>query len=316
MSGPTESPTNGRDIQILPSTFNGERYLFSQLNSLRNQSIARRIKVLIRDDGSTDSTLTIINSFDGGNLKIDLIRGNNIGTKQSFLELMKAADLNSSVFMFCDQDDVWLPTKVEQAVITLSEFPDSVPCLYCCRSFITDTNLNRIGITNPVRKPSFRNSLIQNIAPGHTMAANRALLELAACTMDPQRVIMHDNWLYCVASAVGSVSFDNRALALYRNHSANQIGYRAGHIARLFDSVSRLFNIDRAIYTAQDKCLYEAMSAVLSDEKRELLAGFLNQDSPIERIRYCCKSPLLHQSRFATIIANILYILGRYRLKQ
>ncbi|MDR1767690.1 MAG: glycosyltransferase, partial [Propionibacteriaceae bacterium] len=97
-----------RDVQVLLSTYNGVRHLPEQLASLSRQTIARRVKLLVRDDGSTDETIELLRAWDPGPLEVDIRTGANVGAVASFGKLMAMADQNAKVFMLCDQDDIWL----------------------------------------------------------------------------------------------------------------------------------------------------------------------------------------------------------------
>jgi len=198
-----------RRLQVLMATYNGAAYLTAQLASLKAQTVAQEIQLLIRDDGSTDATLDLIREFDPGPLSLDVITGDHIGVIASFRRLLDQADPACQAILFCDQDDVWRPEKAEAAAAALALLDPACPGLYCGRSVVTDANLNPVGLIDSApRGPSWRNALVQNISPGHTMALNPALARLVADTLDPATAIMHDNWTYAVAAGLGQVVFD------------------------------------------------------------------------------------------------------------
>ena len=98
-------------IQILMSTYNGEKYLREQLDSFVNLDNFEEVKVLIRDDGSTDSTLEILDEY---RLKygFEIIKGINIGLNKSMMNLFKECDMECDYFAYSDQDDVCLSDKL------------------------------------------------------------------------------------------------------------------------------------------------------------------------------------------------------------
>lgn len=313
MTGPPGPTSPRRDIQVLVSTYNGAAFVGEQLASLRQQTVARRIAVLVRDDGSVDDTVAVVRAFEPGDLSLELIEGDNMGVQASFQALLGAADRRCRVFLPSDQDDVWLPEKVEVAAAALADLKPDSPALYCGRSIVTDRHLGPRGLTNPApRGPSWRNSLIQNIAPGHTMAFNRPLLDLAAATLPPEAAIMHDHWLYALAAGLGHVVFDPVPHALYRGHGNNEIGYAVG-LRGQFERILRVVTLDRSIYTRQDRGLAAAIADRLAPRDRAALEGFLDQGRWRCRLTYLLRFPLVHQSRMAAITCTVLFALGRYR---
>lgn len=218
-------------IQILMSTYNGEKYIRTQLDSIAAQTIKEK-KLLIRDDGSTDRTQEIIQEYQKRYSWISYYRGKNIGVQKSFLELIKNSDANADYIALADQDDEWLPEKLEKAAECLDKLnadkEKEIPLLYCSDKIIVDQNLKPIHVTvsRPVRKISFGNALVQDICTGCTAVFNQSLSELIRTHM-PERadaVIMHDWWLYLTASCFGKVIYDRNPYIKYRQHGKNASG--------------------------------------------------------------------------------------------
>jgi hypothetical protein len=156
------------------------------------------------------------------------VRGSNIGFARSFFALLKAAPEDADIVMLSDQDDVWLPGKVDRAVMHLLPRRDR-PSLYCSRLQLVDEALRPLGLTPSCPlPPSFRNALTENIAFGCTCALNQAGLALAKEAGDLRLLQFHDWWLYLVVSAFGEVIFDPEPTILYRQHSANTVGADQG----------------------------------------------------------------------------------------
>ena len=304
-----------RDIQVLMATYNGAAYLGEQLQSLRAQSVASRIRLLVRDDGSTDETVAVLRGFDSGELAVDVIEGENIGVRASFLELMQAADDTASYFLLCDQDDVWDADKAEAAVRALEPFADvDGPVLYGGRSRVVQADLTPIGLTDEApRGPSLHNALVENIVPGHTAAMNRVLLRMARDTMPPDKVFMHDCWLYLLAAALGRVVIDPVPHTQYRQHEGNDIGYPVGRGRRLIGGVPWLFSDVRARRTRQARALREAIGPRFSSDDKALLDAFLDQRSFASRLRFLRRYGILYQRPAFPRAASIQFLLGRYR---
>lgn len=226
-------------VEILLSTYNGSEYLDGLLKSLTEQDYPN-LKLTIRDDGSTDNTLNIIEKF-ADRLDLRVIQGRNIGPCESFFELIRQADNRSDYLALCDQDDIWLPAKISRAIDCLESENINQPLLYCSRQLITDKDLNIKTLSFVPEKPlKIGNALVQNVATGCTIVFNKNLRDLIVNRLPPaEKVIMHDWWVYIIASTFGKVVFDSQALILYRQHGANHIGSSNG-IVRWLKRLKRL----------------------------------------------------------------------------
>lgn len=219
-------------IDILLATYNGESYLAQQINSILNQSF-KDWRLVIHDDGSTDSTVDIIRSFsDKHPLKIVHVDdGIKLGgAKENFFHLMKFAI--ADYIMFCDQDDHWESNKVESTVreIRRIEGSDSdVPCLVFTNLLIVDESLIPVGKTfwDYERIVSERFTLAsllsRNFATGCTMCMNMSLLRVAL-TGDVRKIILHDWWVALIGFSLGKVSWIENGTIQYRLHAENHTG--------------------------------------------------------------------------------------------
>jgi glycosyltransferase involved in cell wall biosynthesis len=213
-------------ITILMSTFNGEKFLRAQLDSFVAQSY-ENWTLFWRDDGSSDGTTTIMRDFTdevGANRCVEAENsGIHLGASPSFLRLLAETGGTQAV-AFADQDDVWLPDKLQVAAAQIAETGDR-PVLYCARQLLVDENLQnpRLSVAHN-GLPVFPASLTQNIANGNTLVMNRQAAELVATLPQPEGTV-HDWWSYIVVSACGgSVIFDPVPRVLYRLHKNNLIG--------------------------------------------------------------------------------------------
>ena len=220
-----DNPALAVKVVVLMSTWQGERHVEQQMDSVLRQLPAGGI-VIVRDDGSTDGTVQRIENF--GDARITLIRGKNVGFVRSFFSLLDAAPDDADFVMLCDQDDVWLPHKISRAVAHLQRF-DGVPALYCSRLELVDEALTPLGLSPEWKRgPSFRNALTENIVTGCTCGINRAALPLARQYGNLNSIYFHDWWLYLVVAAFGEVIVDPEPTILYRQHAGNAIGMGSG----------------------------------------------------------------------------------------
>lgn len=212
-------------VVVLMSTYNGERYVREQVESILAQ-LPSDGRLLVRDDGSRDGTVAVINSIP--DQRISVIHGENVGFVRSFLTLLAQAPADAEMVMLSDQDDVWLRGKIDRAWAVIRGGGQE-PLLYCTRLRLVDPDLKPIGLS-PLwpRTPSFQNALTENIVTGCTAALNPAAVRLVRECGDTRRIYFHDWWLYLVVSAFGRVVFDPEPSILYRQHGGNAIGMGAG----------------------------------------------------------------------------------------
>lgn len=216
-------------VAILMSTYNGHRFLAQQLDSLLEQDYPS-ILINVRDDGSTDSTLEVLRTYSQRDRRISVTVGRNIGCVRSFLDLLRAA--KADIMMFCDQDDVWLPTKVSSAVCGLVAAGLQKPILYHTDLVVVDEQLNIMeksfmtqqGVKLPAAH-TLEVLAIQNCVVGCTVAMTAKFARDAILTNKiVGEAAMHDWWLAMVACCQGGLIYSPKAEILYRQHDANVSG--------------------------------------------------------------------------------------------
>ena len=230
-----------KNIAILLATYNGEKYLRQQLNSLFEQTNTD-FRLVIHDDGSTDGTIDIINEYrDAHPDRIEILYGDSCGgPKENFLWML--AKVEADYYFLCDQDDVWLPNKVDKTLQALSECEyqakenhtaDNNPICVFTDMRVVDENLGTISdsfIRYIGRLPSnilYSQIIIDNPAAGCTMCFNRKLRDLvvdALPKMDLQNIPMHDVLILEIAAIMGKVVAVDEPLALYRQTGFNTMG--------------------------------------------------------------------------------------------
>lgn len=216
-------------IVVLMSTYNGEKYIEEQLNSLITQRDVN-IQILVRDDGSSDNTIKILDEWQDKGL-LTWYSGENLGPALSFMDLVKKAPI-ADYYAFCDQDDYWDKDKLEVAVEAIKDYDEDSPVLYFSNKRLVDENLNFIENTKQNPKLTLESALIINPVTGCTLVINRKLLEIINL-YDNKNLYMHDGWIYRVCMAVkGKVVFDKTPHISYRQHSNNVIGGRSNLIKK------------------------------------------------------------------------------------
>ena len=220
------------------STYNGEKFLADQLDSIQNQT-HQNWRIIISDDCSVDNTLSIVKKYQEkwGFDRLEIRKGPQQGFSQNFLSIACDENIRADLYAFCDQDDVWFADKLSRAVAYFndSSTPEStLPRVYCTRTKIVDEQLNIIGLSPLFMLPrSFRNALVQSIAGGNTMVFNQITKELFEKT-GMQKIVSHDWWLYQIAKGAGGVVFyDTEPSLLYRQHANSIIGANTSFRARV-----------------------------------------------------------------------------------
>jgi glycosyltransferase involved in cell wall biosynthesis len=256
------------------STYNGERFVVEQLQSILMQLPAKG-RVLVRDDGSRDNTVAVITSLDDA--RISLTCGVNLGFGRSFLTLLAAAPPEADMVMFADQDDVWLPSKIKRAWQWL-QAQGQQPALYASTQMLTDVKLRPLHVTRSwAQAPSFAGALAENMVTGCTAAMNAPARHLLLRAGVPEGVHFHDWWLYLVVSAFGQVHFDKQPTLLYRQHGANQIGHGAGWLGRNWQMMRFLARNDWVgILLGQAHALWRHYGRELGVSERRLLLGHIH----------------------------------------
>lgn len=210
-----------KKVLIMMSTYNGEKYLKEQLDSLLKQKNVL-INILIRDDGSTDSTLDILKEY--RNDKISCLLEKNIGSTNSFFELIKNASLDYDYYAFCDQDDIWLEKKLEKGIYNLTKFSHDKPSLYYSSQILIDSNATILNEHILANNRSIKANFIFNQMAGCSAIFNKKLLEILKQYI-PKNIKGHDVWCYKVCACFSSnIYVDKNSYILYRQHENNVVG--------------------------------------------------------------------------------------------
>ncbi|MDD3895151.1 MAG: glycosyltransferase family 2 protein [Syntrophomonadaceae bacterium] len=300
-------------VQVILSTYNGEKYLRELLNSLLAQ-VYPNTNILIRDDGSKDGTTDILHVYkDLPN--IEIIFGENIGAINSFFELLKMVAEDTDYIAFCDQDDVWMKDKVSRAVFDLEKkVPCQIPGMCFSRYAIVDENLQVLGYSEiPKRGPSFENALVQNIATGCTVMINKQA-RLRIIEELPREVRMHDWWIYQVVSALGIVIYDPVPSILYRQHSSNIVGAKASSWGKWMNRLKRFAKRGRLpLVTEQAREFMRLYGDQLAGDKKEILEDFvLGRDRFLKRVGYAVLRCRVHRQTFLeNMVLRVLLVLNR-----
>ena len=232
-------------IEILLATYNGERFLPEQIESITSQSFTD-YHILASDDNSSDCTFEILRSYESVlGEKIKVVQSNTHSAKENFYNLLDMAD--DKYIALCDQDDFWESDRLKKSLETIQrlekKYGKETPILVHSDLEIVDGNLNSqnkkmselTGISEAIKyakkeskylytistEKSFSRYLVENNITGNTVIINKALLDIYK---RPKVSFMHDWWLGLIAFTFGKVGFLNECLVKYRQHESNELG--------------------------------------------------------------------------------------------
>ena len=314
---------NDNTVAICMATYNGAKYLEQQLNSILKQTYQNWI-LFIRDDDSTDDTLRILQHYASLNPdKIILLQEPSLtggSAKKNFACILSwvKQHYDFSYFMFADQDDVWLKTKIEKSIHLLREHENAskIPLLVHTDLKVVDQDLNVLGDSffeyralNPDIK-DLRHLLIQNNVTGCTMLWNKTLNDLL--NIEDDAVAMHDWWIALTACCFGKILCLKEPTILYRQHGSNVVGAtQVNSVGFVLNRISRLKYVKRTLRMATEQAgsFLAQYKIVLNEQDSNIIKLFsqLHSRNKLVRMITVCQESILKQG-LIQIIGELLFI--------
>ena len=301
-------------VAVLLATRNGELFLAQQLQSLAMQTHPA-IDIHVSDDASTDGTMRILaewaQRWDKGVFTIT--PGPGEGFAENFRSLLANTNSQADFVAFSDQDDLWEPSKLEQAIAWIGHGV-AQPRLFCSRTRLVDADGADAGHSDLfTRPPSFRNALVQSIAGGNTMVFNRAAHRLIARASARASFISHDWWAYIlVTGSGGEVCYSAEPLVRYRQHHLNSVGANNSLHARL-TRVRRLMTGQFSKWTEVNIVGIDANRDMLTAESLAIYDDFCacRSGSIASRLHHLRASGVYRQSVAGDVALYAAVIAGR-----
>ena len=228
-------------ISVAMATYNGEKYIREQLLSVL-ENLGPDDEVIVSDDDSKDSTLSVIKSINDGRIKV--IKGPCKGVIKNFENALK--NCSGKIIFLCDQDDIWAKNKVRIVLKCFEKHPECTCVVHDAR--VIDENKN-VMMTSYFEyrksKPGLINNIYKNSYMGCCMAIKRKLLD---CVLPiPEKVTMHDQWIGLCSDKKGKSIFIKKQLICYRRHSDAVTDFKHTSIPHMISTrlyyVMRLFGI-------------------------------------------------------------------------
>ncbi|WP_105145425.1 glycosyltransferase family 2 protein [Streptococcus suis] len=300
-------------VNILMSTYNGQQFLAEQIRSIQEQTFSEWT-LLIRDDGSTDQTREIIEEFEKKDSRIRFIEKathKNLGVIKSFHHLLRYE--KADYYFFSDQDDVWLPDKLEVSLREAQSYPADQPLMVYMDLTVVNQDLqvmteSMISSQSHHANTELVQELTENTVTGGVAMINHTLAELWTGTED---ILMHDWYLALLASALGKLVFIDKPGELYRQHADNVLGART--LPKRFKKWIRphiLFKVYWNLIKNSQKQASYLLDLPLKKTDRELVQAFVTiMDKPmLERYQTLKKYGLRKNKAFHTFVFTTLIV--------
>lgn len=309
-------PKHFLPVNILLSTFNGERYLRALLDSLLSQKYPN-IRIFIRDDGSTDATSDILRAYASNNNHISLLCGNNIGVVSSFMTLLQIQKNAEGYFAFCDQDDVWGKDKIARAVSTIESYEEPASSLYFSRLALVSQDGTELHLSDVPSCLSFNNALVENVVTGATTLFGCRIRDIMLMG-HPDFMVWHDWWLYLVAAAFGRVIYDKEPTLQYRRHSLTLTNFRVPSSEGLpakINAFKRAMRRKRRVHPFEQASHFKTIYHSLLTQHQLWLVGKIEkvyqQRNLLNRIKFACDRDFVINNDFDDLGFRVLVLLGR-----
>lgn len=315
---------NLKQIDVLMATYNGEKYIDGQIESLLNQTY-QNFCLYICDDHSKDTTKNIIEKYAKDYPeKIKIIKSEkNQGAIQNFSFLLSQS--KAEYVMFADQDDIWMEDKIEKSLAKMKLLEKihgkDLPLLVHTDLIVVDQNLNVLGHSfwkyTHLKPSSFHSAnrfLVQNVVTGCTMMLNRPLCKLSLPV--PNEAIMHDWWIALTAATFGKIGVVNEPTILYRQHGSNTLGAKKFKLFKtLKDGFIAYWNKDRTLQKKmnarqeQAKAFFERFQIQLNKNEHLMFKDYLEfQNHSFFKKRMTVIKHGFYRSEF--VINCALFVMG------
>ena len=252
------------------STYNGEKYLKEQIESILKQKGEFKLDLWVRDDGSIDETKMILDEYaQKGCLK--WYAGKNVGSAQSFMELVMNCS-GYDYYAFADQDDVWNLNKLAKGIKKIGNREDAA--LYFSNARLVDAELNDIGknVYTEIPRTDFCTLSCAGGILGCTIIINEGLAKHLRNKIIPKKIVMHDFYVALVCKALdGKILYENKATLKYRQHETNVVGVPYGLVRTIKSRMREIVKEPAVSISSQAEEIICIYGSEMLEEKRKWL---------------------------------------------
>lgn len=234
-------------VDVLLATYNGEKYVAEQIDSILNQTY-KNIHLIISDDCSKDNTSEILKEYEQKDKRITVyIQQHNLGVIKNIEFLLKK--VTNNLYMLSDQDDVWLPQKIEKSVETLKK--ENADLVFGDLE-VVDKNLKTMYpsfgdymlLNKKIKKyiNSYRVNYLYNCVTGCTVLSKKEFIEKILPIPTDSKYLIHDHWIGLILALNGKLAYMPEKYIKYRQHGDNQVGTeKISHGFKKLEQVRNLF---------------------------------------------------------------------------
>lgn len=299
-----------KKVAVILSTYNGEKYIKDQIDSILKQTY-KNIEIYVRDDGSKDRTAEILNEYEKQG-KIRLYVQENVGFIKSFFQCLSFCN-DADYYAFCDQDDIWFEEKIERAVKLLNEKKLDIPLLYFSDYDYYDEEMNFVSHFKSHKKgPSFRNAIVDCINMGISTVINKKARDIIV-ESEIQKSCGHDWTAYMICSGLGEVIYDKIPTVKYRRTGNNVSAGGKSFIAFQIWRIKKFFVNDYFSNVKNEIIEFENLFRdKLSEKDRKLLSLFTNEKySFVKSMKKVFYPKMFRQKLIDEIMIRFIFLIGK-----
>lgn len=297
-------------ILVLMSTYNGEKYLREQIDSILRQ-VGCEVSLLVRDDGSTDGTHEILNEYKINGKLSWYFESRNLGAGFSFLSLLKNSP-DFKYYAFADQDDIWDHYKLKVAIQQIGV--STLPTIYFSNALLVDSDSRSLetNVYKKVQSTKFETVVCGGNILGCTMVFNEQLANIIKSHGLPYSIVMHDYFLAVLCLAVGGeILYDHKCYMKYRQHSNNVVGVEADKLNALRAKLKFLKEGRKNKIDLQCLSIIEIYDEIIPIRKSFLSRVAHYRDKKINRITLACSHKVKYSSYNRSISFRLAILLGK-----
>lgn len=298
-------------VAVLMSSYNGEKYIREQIESILVQKGNFEFNIWVRDDGSSDETQSILREYEQKG-KLHWYTGENLGPARSFLDLVNHCK-GYDYYAFADQDDYWMPEKINRGITAIGI--ECKPLLYFSNAYLVNEELKTLGrnVYKSIPKTDFYTLSCAGGYLGCTMVFNKHLAEIIQTHHTPHNMMMHDFFVALLCSSIGGrIIYDAAPTMKYRQHGNNVVGVSHGIIGTLMSRICSLFYKEKISIAEQAGEIIKIYGDNISEDNRVWLAkisGYKNRMNSRIRLACSCKTKYMNfnmgmKLRLAILLGN------------
>ena len=301
-------------LAVLMATYNGAKYIEAQIESILQQELEIPFDLIVRDDGSTDGTLEILEAYrQKGALQYSA--EGNLGAARGFIRLLQD-NPGYDYYAYADQDDVWDRDKIAKGLTAVKD--QEGPALYCANAALVDAQLQSLGRNTHRAFPTYNLTSIlclASCAQGCTSVFNQELAKVVQQHDVPEVFIMHDSLLTCLCALIGGkVIYDHRPSMQYRMHGNNVFGMNTAKqgLGRVLKSRWQEITTKPKVsmYTQASNLLASYGDVIPEDNQALCRRVIRSEKSLLARLQLVLSKELKHDTLNKTITKKLQILFG------